>query len=141
MKSECMLKVVGTQVDCDGEESIIELVTEGSIYEKNGSYYIVYEESELSGLEGSTTSLKVEENKKISMNRFGSLAAKFTFEEGKSYGTNYMTAYGSLDMDVSTNYLKIDINKEEVKGSIEIDYDLNITGQSATSNKLKIQII
>lgn len=141
MKSECVLKVIGTQINCDGEESVIELITEGAIYEKNGNCYIVYEESKVSGLEGSTTSIKIEKDSKIFMKRFGTLAAQFTFEEGKSYETNYMTAYGDFNMNVSTNYLSVNINKEEVKGSIEIEYDLNISGQSETTNKLQIQII
>lgn len=141
MKATRMIKVVGIQQNSDGEESTIELTTEGSFYEKNGSYYILYDESEISGMEGATTRVKIQDNKKVSMKRFGTSSADLTFEEGKKYETNYMTAFGNFTMDITTNTLCMEIDGEVGKGKIEVDYDLKILGGIETSNKLKIELI
>jgi len=141
MKATRMIRVIGIQQNSEGEESTIELTTEGSFYEKNGSYYIIYDESEISGMEGATTRVKIENDKKVSMKRFGTAAADLTFEEGREYETNYMTAYGDFSMNVTTNILDIEINGETGKGKIEVDYDLKILGGVKTSNKLKIQLM
>ncbi|MBU5676098.1 DUF1934 domain-containing protein [Alkaliphilus sp. MSJ-5] len=141
MKSTRMIRVIGIQQNSDGEESTIELTTEGSVYEKNGSYYILYDESEISGMEGSTTRIKIENNKKVSMKRSGASAVDFIFEQGKKYESNYMTAYGDFTMKVTTNVLDVEISEETGKGKIDIDYDLKILGGVRTSNKLQIQLM
>lgn len=141
MKETRMIRVIGVQKNEDGEESTIELATEGTFYNKDGSYYIVYDESEISGLEGATTTVKIEVDRKVTMKRFGTSSANLTFEEGKSFETNYMTAFGDFKMEVKTNTLDIEIAGETGKGKIEIDYDLKISGALTTSNKLKIQLI
>lgn len=141
MKVTRMIKVIGVQQNADGEESTIELTTEGSFYEKNGNYYIIYDESEISGMEGATTRIKVEDKKKVSMKRFGTSAADLIFEEGKKHESNYMTAFGSFTININTHILNIDISGETGKGKIEVDYDLRIMGDVRTSNKLKIQLM
>lgn len=141
MKATRMIRVIGIQQNDDGEEGTIELTTEGTFYIKNGNYYIVYDESEISGMEGATTSLKIENQNRVSMKRFGTSAANLTFEKGKQYETNYMTAYGDFTINIITNILDIEIDEQTGKGNIEIDYDLKILGGIKTSNKLKIQLM
>ncbi len=141
MKNVQMIKVKGTQSSPDGEENIIELTTEGSFYKKNNNYYIVYDESELSGMEGSTTRLKIEGDKKVYMKRFGTASVDFKFEKDKKYEANYMTAHGVLTINVLTKDLDIEINEETKKGSIEISYDLKMTGGIETFNKLEVELM
>lgn len=141
MKEMRMIRVIGVQTGLDGEESTIELMTEGTFYIKNGNYYILYDESEISGLEGATTRLKVENNSKVYMKRFGTTATDLVFEKGNKYESNYMTAYGEFHISVVTNSLDIEISEETGKGRIEIDYDLNILSGTKLSNKLQIQLM
>lgn len=42
---------IRTQTVVDGEEETTELFTQGRYYEKNGSWYITYEETETTGYE------------------------------------------------------------------------------------------
>lgn len=141
MKAKRIVRVTGVQQNAEGEKSTIELFTEGVFYIKNGNYYIVYEESEVSGMEGATTSLKIEDNKKISMKRFGTSTTNFDFEKNKHFEASYMTMYGDLTINIITNTLNIEIDGDTGKGNIEIDYDLRILGDIKTSNKLKIQLM
>ena len=59
MKKDVIISLVGTQEN-DGEKDKIELITEGSMYKKGDSYYITYKESQLTGMEGTTTTVKVQ---------------------------------------------------------------------------------
>ena len=46
------LKITGKQYSADQEEDQMEFITEGKLYEKNGALYLIYEESEFSGMPG-----------------------------------------------------------------------------------------
>ncbi len=136
---EVMLKIKGRQTNVDGEENTIELITEGKFYKKNETYYLVYDESEISGMEGSTTTLKIQDSK-ISMKRFGSNTSNLVFEKGKRHRTEYDTIYGDMVMEVVTN--KMDVNISEIgKGSIKVAYRLNISDSIESSNHLSIDIM
>ncbi|EOD01679.1 DUF1934 domain-containing protein [Caldisalinibacter kiritimatiensis] len=135
---EVKLKIVGKQINEDGEENVIELVTEGKFYKKNDSIYLVYDESEISGMDGSTTTLKIQDDK-VMMKRFGSNNSKLIFEKGKKHKTGYQTPYGILDLEVITNKLNVDI-VDGGKGSLSLSYRLNISNTMETKNELDIDI-
>lgn len=141
MKETRMIKVIGTQRDEKGEENTIELLTEGVLYEKNGNIYIVYEETQISGMEGTTTTLKIEGTNKVSMKRFGNTTAQFVFEEGKRFDSLYHTGYGNFKMELVTNHLTIQLNDLSKKGKIEIQYELTVSGLVETVNQLKIEVM
>ncbi|GAB6085615.1 YwiB family protein [Alkaliphilus crotonatoxidans] len=135
-----MIKVVGIQRDPRGEESAIELFTEAKRYQKNNAVYIVYEESEISGMEGSTTTLKIEGNNRVSMKRYGSADSHMVFELGRHFSGDYRTPYGDFKMELKTRGLSIDLKDDEKRGKIEIDYDMMIVGLAETQNRLEITL-
>ena len=49
MDKKILLTIIGSHRGVDGENSTIELITEGRLFRKDGIYYIEYEESEISG--------------------------------------------------------------------------------------------
>ena len=46
------------------DEEGIKVITPGNFYEEEGVYYAVYEETEISGMEGTMTTIKIEEDKR-----------------------------------------------------------------------------
>ena len=56
---DIMLRIIGKQITADMEEEQLEFITEGKLYERAGSLYLVYEESEFSGMPGCKTSLRL----------------------------------------------------------------------------------
>lgn len=62
MEKEILISIDSVQTNGDGEQDTISMVTEGTLMEKNGKQYITYQESELTGFEGCTTTLKMSEN-------------------------------------------------------------------------------
>ncbi|MCT4566196.1 MAG: DUF1934 domain-containing protein [Maledivibacter sp.] len=134
-----MLKIKGTQMPTGSDEDNIELITEGKFYDKDNAKYIVYEESELSGMEGCTTTLKITGNK-VEMKRFGKATSQLVFEKGKRYVTNYSTPYGNFRMEILTKKLELGIN-EDIKGSISLEYQISLQGLAEGTNKLDIEIM
>ncbi len=138
MKKEIMIKVLGRQKNIEGEENIIELTTEGTIYTKNDNMYIVYKESEISGMEGTTTSLKIEDDRKITMKRYGQTTSSLVFEKDKSNKSDYSTAYGNFEIEIMTSFLNVYIKEEKRKSKIEIKYHLVIPGFTESENWLMV---
>ncbi|MHC1723226.1 MAG: DUF1934 domain-containing protein [Aminipila sp.] len=140
---DIMLKIVGKQISTDAaNEDEIEFVTEGKIFEKNQATYLVYEESEVSGMPGCKTSLKLKGNT-IKMKRFGDnvgLDTVIEFQKGCRYEGFYDTPFGAIEMEVLTNDLVNNLTPDG-KGSIDIDYHVSLKGLSEGRSKLNIQII
>lgn len=136
-----MIKIVGTQRSLDGEMNEIEMVTEGKRYEKNGATYLVYEETSLSGMEGSTTTLKIEGEERVSMKRFGSASSLMVFEKGKRHSTDYQTPFGNFRMEIKTTELKVDVAPGRRQGAIQIAYEMHIVGLAETSNELNLTLL
>ena len=119
------------------DEEGIKVITPGNFYEEEGVYYAVYEETEISGMEGTMTTIKIEEDK-VFLKRKGSLNSEMIFEEGKSSYVLYETPYGTLDMKITTDVINGEIKGEG--GTLELDYTLEFPGQAPIRTNLKINI-
>ena len=141
---DIMLKIVGRQIyDGQTEEDVIEFVTEGQYYEEDGEAVFVYDESTLSGMEGTTTILRVN-GSKIRMRRTGAAVALDTemeFEKGRRFRGYYDTPYGGIEMEVLTNEVINNLDKENVKGSMAIDYHISLKGLAESRSRLNIEIM
>lgn len=139
---DIMLRIIGKSLVGESEEDQMEFVTEGKFYEKGDAFYIVYEESELSGMPGCKTSLKLKEGN-VRMKRFGSIISNDTimeFQKGKRYEGLYETPFGAFEMELLTNNIENSISSEGV-GKIDIDYHISLKGLSEGRSKLNIEII
>lgn len=141
MNREINIKITGTQVDEYGEENVIELVTAAKYYEKKNASYIVYEESEICGIENSTTRLKIQ-SEKVEMKRFGENSSDMVFDESESHALSYKTPFGVFKMRVDTERVEV-MMKESLKGStIDVEYELSLNdGNAVTKNRLSIEIV
>lgn len=139
-----MLKIVGKQLyGFSEEEDQLEFVTEGKFYETDNSVYLLYDESEFSGMEGCTTSLKITGDK-VLMQRKGDavpLDTEIEFEKGKRFTGYYNTAFGAVEMEVLTNDVKNNIDRKEGRGTLDIDYHISLRGLSEGRSRLAIEIL
>ena len=69
-KKDIMVRIKGLQVSPDEGEEAMEFVTEARLYKRGEALYLVYEESELSGVPGCKTRLRLKPNE-VQMKRFG----------------------------------------------------------------------
>ncbi|MBP2626547.1 MAG: hypothetical protein H6Q68_1258 [Firmicutes bacterium] len=132
-----VVTILGTQRDAQGEESRIELITAGHYYEKNNVKYIVYKDSEISGLEGTKTMLKVYDQYVVLV-RMGSVRQQQEFRLGTKSHSTYVTPYVTMDMGILTQ--NIDLALDTPAKSIYIRYELEINGQWQSTNTLSISV-
>nr|WP_315990920.1 DUF1934 domain-containing protein [Desulforamulus aquiferis] len=101
-----MVKVKSSRTDLDNETEIIELTSPGSFYKRGDSYYIIYKETAVTGMENATTSIKVQ-GRVITLVRSGSVNNRQVFELGKLHRSCYQTSFGNLDMAVKRGTLRL----------------------------------
>lgn len=132
------IKIKSTQMATDGDKDTIELVTEGKYYEKNNCLFLVYDESELSGMEGSTTTVKIKDQQ-VMMKRFGTNESELVFEQGETHATIYKTPFGSMDMEIITSEVTVAMG-ENCIDEIELCYDIRIAQNTETKNTISITV-
>lgn len=138
MNKDVLISFTGTQSDGDAKDKI-ELYTEGRFYKKGDTYYVSYAESELTGMEGTTTTLKIDrESNVITMMRFGSNSTHLIFERGKKHLCCYETGYGALTVGVNSDYVNIDIS--EKGGKIAAKYTIDVNSRMVGQNDFNITI-
>jgi len=125
------------------EEVQLEFVTEGQLYEEDQSLYLVYEESEFSGMPGCKTKLEFTGDE-IKMSRLGEgieIDTEIEFRKGKRYTGFYETPFGAVEMEVLTNAIENNLCAAEGKGSVNIDYNISLKGLAEGRNKLNIEVM
>jgi len=137
MKKNAIISVVSKQSDREDDGESIEVVTPGKFYKENNCYYAVYEETEISGMKGTTTTLKIDEEK-FTLIRTGTTNTEMKFKKYVRDLTLYNTPHGALDLTVDTKELKMDVDNNG--GDVFIDYDMIIGNQQILSTTLKINI-
>ena len=128
MKNNVVLAIRGRQTYADQEPDVIELVTEGSLEFRNGGWDISYEETALTGLEGVTTTFRVEPGR-VLLTRTGKLQSQMIFEEGVPHDTLYQMSFGTLMMTVTATFVFVDIVEDG--GTIDLTYNIDIENAAA----------
>ena len=141
------LKITGKTIleepDSEKNEDILEFVTEGKLYSRDGVMLISYPESELSGLAGWTTFLTIRDDN-IRLKRSSGeseLQTVMEFERGKRINSSYQTPMGPIEMELLTN--SIAPFKEDSAGhsKMTIDYSVSLKGLLESHNTLDIEIL
>ena len=128
MKRRVVLSIRGTQRYEDQEPEVIELVTEGTMEFRDSGWDISYEESALTGLEGVTTTFRVEPDQ-ITLTRTGKLNSQMIFRQGESHDSLYQMEFGTLMLTVEAKFMYFDILPEG--GSIDLTYGISIENTQA----------
>ncbi len=132
---EIILKIKGN----DG----IEFTTEGRLFSRGSTTLIQYEETELSGFDGYTTSLTITPGR-IRMKRSGGSAnggTEMVFEKGRRVRGLYATPLGNIDMEIVTDDISGSLPLTGQPGKILIDYSISLKGLFDGRKKLEIQIL
>lgn len=128
MKRNVVLDIRGRQTYADAEPEVIELVTEGTMAYRDGGWDISYQESALTGLEGVTTTFRVEPGK-IILRRTGKLQSEMVFQEGVAHDSLYQMAFGTMMMTVKATFVFFDIVEDG--GTIDVSYNIDIENTAA----------
>lgn len=138
MEKEVIISIKGKQEVGDGPAESMELVTKGWMQRKDGVYTLTYQESEMTGLEGTLTTIKVEqEEERVTLTRVGEYNSEMVFEEGSRHLSLYNTPYGALSMGVNTRHLLAEL--DDNGGCVEVDYTLEVEGTVVGRNTFQIR--
>lgn len=137
MKKPVIISIKGAQNTEDGSEEIMELVTHGMLSGEEGDYSLSYPESELTGLEGTVTTIHIEKDR-ITLRREGTLNSQMVFQEGKKHFSLYETPYGGLMLGVKTHKARSSIGQSG--GALEIRYGLEVDNEDVGENFFDIKV-
>ena len=128
MKQTVMLSICGKQTYQDQEPDVIELVTEGSLEKTETGWKILYQESNLTGLEGVTTCFDIADDQMV-LTRTGPLKSQMVFQKGITHESLYEMPFGALLLRVCAT--KIDHTLDQTGGSVDLVYTIEIEQSSA----------
>ena len=137
MDNNVIISIKGLQSYNDMEDQEIELVTEGKLIRGDKGFQLLYEESPLTGLEGTLTTFDVTEGS-ITLTRTGPLTSQMVFEEGKKHYSMYSTEYGSFTVGIAAARVEHSLNDKG--GEIAIDYSIEVDHALTGSNSFRINI-
>ena len=128
MKQTVVLSIQGRQQYPEQEPEVIELTTEGTMEFKKGGWDISYEESALTGLEGVTTTFRVEPGV-VTLTRTGALKSQMVFQQGVAHDSLYQMPFGALMLTVKATSVFYDIVPDG--GVIDLSYNISIENTEA----------
>lgn len=137
-KKNVMISIKGMQEVYSIDDSTdVELLTEGEFYKTDGKYYAVYQESDVTGMEGTTTTVEVDRDK-VSIIREGTITNQMIFIKDKKTTSYYDTQFGALTIGVLSDRINVDI--DDNGGVIDVGYSLEINDETVGKNKFHISI-
>jgi uncharacterized beta-barrel protein YwiB (DUF1934 family) len=138
MHRTALISVTGNQnLSNKNDEYKMELVTQGKYFKKGETYYVTYKESEVTGMEGTTTTLKIEEGI-VTLMRFGSVNSQLIFEQGRKHISYYDTTYGAFTIGVVAN--NVDVSIDDNGGEVKVDYRLEIDNNGSGDSEFHMKI-
>ncbi len=133
---DVIISVTGVQQGVNGPDAM-ELVTAGQYGQDEKETLLTWQESELTGMEGTKTSLRVQP-RGVVLSREGTLNTRMEFEEGRKRYFLYETPFGSATMGLNTHRI---VNRLGVHGGeIEIDYSVDMDDTVVGRNRFFIRV-
>lgn len=122
----------------DTEPDSVELMTEGTLTPtEEGGLVLSYQESALTGLEGTTTTFEVR-GPQVILSRTGSVNSQMVFEEGKQHTSLYETPFGELAIDIQTSRFRHSLTEQG--GLMDLRYSISVDHSVTGRNAFKIRV-
>ncbi len=137
-KLPVLLSIRGEQY-FDGEEpNVTELMTDGVLEPTPEGLSLSYEESALTGMEGTTTTFQIA-GPQVRLIRSGAVNSQMVFEEGLQHTSLYETPFGELSVDIHTSRLRHDLTAQS-GGDLEIRYAIAVEHTVTGRNRFQIRV-
>ena len=137
-ENNVIISIKSVQTFEDQEPETVELTTAGHL-EPDGdqSYNLSYQESEVTGMEGTLTTFQIEKGR-ITLLRLGQFNSQMVFEEGRRHLSMYESPYGTLSVGVNTRKMRSDMTSRG--GTISLAYDIEFNHSVAGMTTFEIQV-
>ena len=132
-----ILTVRGEQYFDGVDPDATELMTEGTLTATEEGFLLSYEETALTGLEGTTTTFEIR-GPQVILTRSGKVNSQMVFEEGRQHTSLYETPFGGMSVDIQTSRLRH--NLTERGGLMEVKYSIAIEHTATGRNCFKLRV-
>ena len=132
-----LLSIRGEQYFDGVDPDATELMTEGTMELSEGGLTLCYQETALTGMEGTVTTFAVEGGR-VTLTRSGSVNSQMIFEVGRQHTSLYETHFGELSVYIQTSRLRH--NLTERGGVMEIRYSIAVEHTVTGRNCFKIRV-
>lgn len=138
IEKEVIIFVRGEQYYDGVDPDDVELISEGHMtLAEDGGITLSYEETELTGMEGTTTRFSIR-NDTVVLTRSGKVSSQMIFQRGRQHSSLYETPWGTLTVDIATSSLAYRL--DEHGGILEIQYTIAVEHQVTGRNQFKIRV-
>lgn len=136
---DVMIRIFATQTGDDPREQteLAEFSTEGQLDCVDGSGTLTYPESELTGMEGTVTTIAFTPEGAV-LTRQGSVTGRMDFSPGERNTFLYETPYGSSTVGMETKRYSSTLT--ERGGTLEIEYVIDFDHAFVALNQMRIQV-
>lgn len=138
-ENKVLLSITGKADNGTSDDGTMELQTEAKRYMQDQTHCLSYDETELSGMQGTTTTVKVNGGK-VSIIRLGSVNSLMEFEEGRRHETMYTTPFGDISMSIVTKGVNIDYDDKKLPVGVNVKYNIEVGGITNSKNSLNIRV-
>ena len=136
-KLPVLLSIRGEQYFDDIDPDATELMTEGTMVLTEDGMVLSYEETELTGMEGTTTTFEVK-GPQVILTRTGTVNSQMVFEEGRQHTSLYETPFGELTVEIQTSTVRHNLTQRG--GVMEIKYSIAVEHTVTGRNCFKIRV-
>lgn len=138
IEKEVILFVRGEQQFDGVDPDQTELISEGVMtIADDGTIGLSYEETELTGMEGTTTSFTIQGDT-VTLTRTGAVTSQMVFQPGQPHSSLYNTPWGALTVDITTS--RVAHRLTERGGIIDIRFSISVEHQATGSNHFHIRV-
>lgn len=134
MMKDVIINIKGTQ-GIDGQTDTIDFTTDGRFGEKDGSFLISYDESEILGMKNVKTCLYIKLDNSVILQRSGSLESRLVVEEGIRSTCFYSTPHGDLLIGIFGETVSHDLKKNggNILMKYTVDSNLNLISRNTVN--------
>ena len=137
MTEPVVISVEGTQKLPGEEKQVVTIVTDGTMERRGDTVFLSYKESEMTGMEGTTTTFEVERDR-VALTRTGAIESRMIFEKGKKNVSLYDMGFGALTIGVQARRLSSSLGPDG--GRLEISYGIEIEDMVKGLNSFVIDV-
>lgn len=145
MNSDVLITINGTQHDIDEEDSL-QTVQQGKYRLVSDKHMIKYEEF-IEETEGSSSAvitnlLKIDTNSStVTLTKKGASSSNMVFQEGLHHKSPYKTPFGTMQMSLFTDKLKIEESESAIDITIHYSLEMNYSHISDCTIKINVKSI
>lgn len=138
MRKKIDIKIRTEQFQRDRNPTVIDSISDGEMSRTETGWEISYRESPESGLSDAVTTINVEDDGTVDMDRVGIHEMNMKFQKGKSHVSRMSTPYGVFDVGFVTDLVAFHF--DENGGRVFLSYTINYSEEFPIKTVLDISV-